>query len=165
MQWFCRITYLGILFFNFSSKNYRSKVYTYLEKLVILVTLSTEKLSLLFWIFLRFVMDLTRSSWNTTRVKNHFARRPLERFELHKTALDFNTQDPTRMRLKHRGPGGAWELSASEGSPELAHKRHWTAIELTTEWLAVVARPERSSASGGDGTGAARPRRCEVRRG
>jgi hypothetical protein len=66
-------------------------------------------------------------------VKIHFARGSLERFELHKTALGFNTQDPTRMRLRHRGPGGAWELAVGEGSPELAHKRHWTVIELTTE--------------------------------
>jgi hypothetical protein len=45
---FCRITDLSILLFNFSSKNYSSKVYTYLEKVVVPVTLSTEKLSLLF---------------------------------------------------------------------------------------------------------------------
>jgi hypothetical protein len=37
------------------------------------------------------------------------------------------------MNLQHRSLGGAGELAASEGSPELAHKRHWTAIELTTE--------------------------------
>jgi hypothetical protein len=41
---FCRITDLGILLFNFSSKNYSSKVYTYLEKVVVLVTMSTTKL-------------------------------------------------------------------------------------------------------------------------
>jgi hypothetical protein len=45
---FCRNTDLCILLFNFSSKNYSSKVYTYLEKVVVLVALSTEKLSLLF---------------------------------------------------------------------------------------------------------------------
>jgi hypothetical protein len=45
---FCRITDLGILLFNFSSKNYSSKLYTYLAKVVVPVTLSTEKLSLLF---------------------------------------------------------------------------------------------------------------------
>jgi hypothetical protein len=43
---FCRNIDLGILLFNFSSKNYSSKVYTYLEKLVVLVTQSTTKLSL-----------------------------------------------------------------------------------------------------------------------
>jgi hypothetical protein len=45
---FCRNTDLGILLFNFSSKNYSSKVYTYLEKVVVLVTLSTTKLGLQF---------------------------------------------------------------------------------------------------------------------
>jgi hypothetical protein len=45
---FCRITDLGILLFNFSSKNYSSKVYTYLKKVVVLVTQSTKKLGLLF---------------------------------------------------------------------------------------------------------------------
>jgi hypothetical protein len=36
------------LLFNFSSKNYISKVYTYLEKVVVLVPQSTTKLSLPF---------------------------------------------------------------------------------------------------------------------
>jgi hypothetical protein len=40
---FCRITDLGILHFYFSSKNCSSKVYTSLEKVVDLVTLSTTK--------------------------------------------------------------------------------------------------------------------------
>jgi hypothetical protein len=48
MYGFCRIIDLGILHFYFWSKNYSSKVYTYLEKVVVLVTLSTAKLSLLF---------------------------------------------------------------------------------------------------------------------
>jgi hypothetical protein len=37
------------------------------------------------------------------------------------------------MKTLHRGPGGTRELTAGEGSPEVAHKRHWTAIELTTK--------------------------------
>jgi hypothetical protein len=45
---FCRNTDLGILLLNFSSINYISKVYTYLEKVVVLVTQSTEKLGLPF---------------------------------------------------------------------------------------------------------------------
>jgi hypothetical protein len=48
---FCRITDLGILLFNFSSKQYSSKVYTYLEKVVVLATQSTTKLSLHFFDF------------------------------------------------------------------------------------------------------------------
>jgi hypothetical protein len=39
---------LGILHFYFSCKNCSSKVYTSLEKVVVLVTLSTTKLGLLF---------------------------------------------------------------------------------------------------------------------
>jgi hypothetical protein len=45
---FCRITDLGILLFHFPSKNYSSKVYTYVEKVVVLVTKNTTKLSLPF---------------------------------------------------------------------------------------------------------------------
>jgi hypothetical protein len=45
---FYRITDLGILHFYFSSKNCSSKVHTYLDKVVVLVILSTAKLSLLF---------------------------------------------------------------------------------------------------------------------
>jgi hypothetical protein len=37
------------------------------------------------------------------------------------------------MKSQHTGPGGAGELAAGEGSPELAHKLHGMAIELTTE--------------------------------
>jgi hypothetical protein len=48
MYGFCRITDLGILHFYFSSKDCISEVYTYLEKVVVLVTLSTANLSLLF---------------------------------------------------------------------------------------------------------------------
>jgi hypothetical protein len=29
------------------------------------------------------------------------------------------------MKSMHRDPGGIGELAAGEGSPELAHKRHW----------------------------------------
>jgi hypothetical protein len=48
MYGFCRITDLGILHFNFSSKTCSSKVYTCLEKVVVIVTQSTTKLSLHF---------------------------------------------------------------------------------------------------------------------
>jgi hypothetical protein len=51
MYGFRRITNLGILHFYFSSKNCSSKVCTYLENVVALVTLSTTKLSLLFLYF------------------------------------------------------------------------------------------------------------------
>jgi hypothetical protein len=45
---FCRNIDLGILHFYFSRKNCSSKVYTFLEKVVVLVTLSTTKLGLQF---------------------------------------------------------------------------------------------------------------------
>jgi hypothetical protein len=45
---FCRNIDLGILHFYFSSKNGSSKVYTSLEKVVVLVTLSIEKLGMQF---------------------------------------------------------------------------------------------------------------------
>jgi hypothetical protein len=45
---FCRNINLGFLLFNFSSQNYSSKVHTYLEKVVVLVTRNTKKLSLPF---------------------------------------------------------------------------------------------------------------------
>jgi hypothetical protein len=48
MYGFWRITDLGILHFYFSSENCSSRLYSYLEKVVVLATLSTEKLSLLF---------------------------------------------------------------------------------------------------------------------
>jgi hypothetical protein len=87
----------------------------------------------------------------------------LELFELHNAALGFNTQDPTKMRSMHRGPGGAGELAASEGSPELAHKRHWTAIELTTDRPAKEDWPGTSPAGDGGGSVAAGPLRLQFR--
>jgi hypothetical protein len=43
----------------------------------------------------------------------------------HNHALDLYSQVPARMKSMHRDPGGIGELAAGEGSPELAHKRHW----------------------------------------
>jgi hypothetical protein len=82
--------------------------------------------------FIRFY-DISKLQVKHTKGKIHFAARPLELSELHKSTLAFSTQNPARMNLHHRSPSGAGELAAGEGSPELAHKRHWTAIELTTE--------------------------------
>jgi hypothetical protein len=166
MYRFCRITDLVIFHFNFWSKNCISKVYTCFEKVVVLVTQSTTKWSLHFFgFFYDFILNLQVSAQTQKGVKIHFAKGPLELFEPHKTTLAFSTQNPTWMKSQHRGPGGAGELAAGEGSPELAHKRHGTAIELTTKWWAVVARPEWLPTSGGGGTGEARPQLREVRRG
>jgi hypothetical protein len=63
-----------------------------------------------------------------TKGEESFFTRVPGTFQLHNTALGFNTPDPTRMKLMHRGPGGVGELAAGEGLPELAHKRRWTAI-------------------------------------
>jgi hypothetical protein len=56
---FYRITDLGLLHFYFSSKNYSSKIYTPLEKVVVYVTLRITKLGLLFLDFLQFLIDFT----------------------------------------------------------------------------------------------------------
>jgi hypothetical protein len=41
---------------------------------------------------------------------------------------------------QHTGiPGGAWELAAGDGSPELADKRHGREIEITVGLLEAVA--------------------------
>jgi hypothetical protein len=60
MYGFCRNIDLGILLFNFSSKNYSSKAYTYMKKVVFLVTQSTTKFSLPIFDFRRFYIDFTK---------------------------------------------------------------------------------------------------------
>jgi hypothetical protein len=52
---FCRITDLGILLFNFSSKNHSSKVYTYLEEVVVLVTHHHKVVFSIFGFFYDFI--------------------------------------------------------------------------------------------------------------
>jgi hypothetical protein len=108
-------------------------------------------------------MDFTSCSQNTQKGKNHFSQESLEVFELHNPALGFNTQDPTRMKSMHRGPGGTGELATSEGSPELAQKRHWTTIELTTDRPAKEDWPGTSPAGDGGGSVAAGPLRLQFR--
>jgi hypothetical protein len=84
-------------------------------------------------------------------------------FQLHNAAPGFNTQDPTRMNLMHRGPGGTGELVAGEGSSELAHKRHWTSIELTMDRHAKEDWPRMSPAIDDGGSVATRPLRLRFR--
>jgi hypothetical protein len=77
---FCRNTDLGILLFNFLSKNYSSKVYTYWEKVVVLVTLSTKKIGFaVFRFFCGFIRILQVAAKSTQSGKNRFAKRPLKR--------------------------------------------------------------------------------------
>jgi hypothetical protein len=84
MYGFCRITDLGKSHFKFSSKNYSSKVYTCLVKVVVLVTQSRTKLCLH---FLDFYMIFARFSHNTKQKKNLLSPPPLEVLDFHKTAL------------------------------------------------------------------------------
>jgi hypothetical protein len=67
------------------------------------------------------------------------------------------------MKSMHRGPGGTGELATSEGSPELAQKRHWTTIELTTDRPAKEDWPGTSPAGDGGGSVAAGPLRLQFR--
>jgi hypothetical protein len=98
-------------------------------------------------------MDFTRSSQSTQKGKIHFAIRPLELSEPHKSTLAFNTQTPTRLKCPHRDPSGARELAAGEGPPELGNKRHLAAIRHTRARLGCLVWPERSLTGGGDGAG------------
>jgi hypothetical protein len=81
MYGFCRVIDLGILHFYFSSKNCSSKVYTYLEKVVVLVTISTEKLSLLFLDFLQFLIGFTSFSRSIAKGKESFCDSPPGTFQ------------------------------------------------------------------------------------
>jgi hypothetical protein len=77
---FCRNIDRGILYFYFSSKKCSSKVYTSLEKVVDIVTLSTTKLVLQFLDFSVICYGFHKSQLKHTRgVRNLFARRTLER--------------------------------------------------------------------------------------
>jgi hypothetical protein len=78
---FCRITDLGILHFNFSSKNCSSKLYTCLEKVVVLVTLSTAKSSLLFLDFSTMLYDFSKLQVKHTKEEGTFCEWPLENFK------------------------------------------------------------------------------------
>jgi hypothetical protein len=88
---FCRITNLGILLFNFSNKNCSSKVYTYLEKVVVLVTLRTTKLSLIFLDFftiLYWIYKLQPKHSKGIRILLHAG--PWEDWKAHRSALSLH---------------------------------------------------------------------------
>jgi hypothetical protein len=89
-------------------------------------------------------MDFTRSSQSTQKGKSHFVMRPLELSEPHRSTLAFNTRTPTTLKSAHRDPGGARELAAGEGPPELCNKRHLVAIRHTRARLGCLVWPERS---------------------
>jgi hypothetical protein len=102
-------------------------------------------------------------SKHTTKEESIRTRVPTT-FNLHKSALESNTQVLESKDSHRHVPGGGGKLAASDVGSGLANKYHRIVIGLTLDLLAVVAWPERSSASGGCGVGAARPRRREVRR-
>jgi hypothetical protein len=85
MYGFCRITDLGISYFNFSSKNCSSKVYTCLEKVVVLVTQSTAKLSLQFFDFSVILYDFSKLQVKHTKGEDTFCECPLENFKISQT--------------------------------------------------------------------------------
>jgi hypothetical protein len=150
---FCRIIYLGTLLFNFSSKNYSSKVYTYLEKVVVLVTQSTTKLSLPFLDFSTILYQFykfqpTHKGW----VESLCTQAPGS-FKSSQVCPRFPTLCPDG--------GGA--LAGGEVRLGEANKRAGSVIGLTLDRLVVKVRPGRSPASGGNGAEAARPRRLERR--
>jgi hypothetical protein len=72
MYGFCRITDLGKPHYNFSSKNYSSKVYTCFVKVVVLVTQSTEKLDLQFLDFFTILYGIYKSLAKHTRGEESF---------------------------------------------------------------------------------------------
>jgi hypothetical protein len=117
----CRITDQGILHFNVSSKNYSSKVYTCLEKVVVLVTQSTTKLSLhfldfstiLYWIY-KLLLKHSKGVRSILRVgpwdfSNHTTLPP-----------NFITQSLQKFKGRTGPPGGAGEFAAGEGD-----RRSW----------------------------------------
>jgi hypothetical protein len=112
-----------------------------------------------FGLFYNFISNLQVAVETQQGVKNHFARRHLELFEPHKSTLAFSTKNPTRLKPMHRDAGGAGELAAGEGAPELGNKRHLAAIRRTRARLGVVAGPVMSPVSGSGRAVEARPRR------
>jgi hypothetical protein len=154
LRGFCRNTNLSILHSYFSGKNYSSKVYTPLEKVVVLGIQSTEKLSLLFLDFSMIFNRFYKFQLKHIKGENLFTPSPLEVFKSSQPYPRFPSPEP----------GGEGELAGGKVEHGVANKRRGSAIGLTTECLAVVARPEGSPASGG-GAGATGPRRLEVRRG
>jgi hypothetical protein len=116
-------TDLGKMDFNFSCKNRNSKVYTSLEKIVGLVTRSTEKLILHFRIFLWFIWILQASAKTHKRVKNLFMRRPLERFGGSQKYPQFAQNTLERSQASQCGP---WAKGAARlGEIWRGRRRGW----------------------------------------
>jgi hypothetical protein len=136
MYGFCRIIDLGKTHFNFSSKNYRSKVYTFFAENVDLVTLSTTKLVCQFLYF----STILYRFYNLQA--NHEGR---ERIFLYTGPWNYwiFTKIPltlTRRSLQNPHPrqevlGGVGGFAAGEVRPVLIHKRARQACRLTSGLL------------------------------
>jgi hypothetical protein len=104
MYGFCRTTDLGKIDFYFSWKNYSSNVYTSFIKVVVLVTKSTAKLVLQFWIFLQFYMDFTAKTLKGVKIL--FTKRPLESFGCSQLCPWFARNTLERAQTPQCGPRG-----------------------------------------------------------
>jgi hypothetical protein len=80
MYGFCRITDLEISHSNFSNKNYSSKVYAYLKKVVVLVTKSTTKLDLPFFDFSTILYRFYKFQSKHTKGEDPFCKQTLGTF-------------------------------------------------------------------------------------
>jgi hypothetical protein len=131
--------------FLFFKQNYNSNVYTHLEKVVVLVTVSTAKLGLL---FLDFSTILQGAGLIHKTGNNLFALRTLE-------LLKSSHKSPWFLPL---GPDGGGKLAGGEVEHGQENKRWGSSIRLTRDRWVAVDRPEECPASGGGGAAAARPR-------
>jgi hypothetical protein len=93
---FCIITDLGILYFYFSSKNCSSKVYTSLGKVVVLVSLSTTKLSLQFSDFSVMLYDFSKSQLKHTKEGESFHECPPGKIRRFTTMPSLCAQTPEK---------------------------------------------------------------------
>jgi hypothetical protein len=132
MYGFCRITDLGILHFNFSSRNCSSKVYTCFGKVVALVTQSTTKLSLHFFgFFYDFILNLQVSAITHKGVKIHFAKGPPGTFQ----------KITDRPLVCTKLPGTTWGFamwSKGQGAARLAGFRRGRRRGWPGKWGKVV---------------------------
>jgi hypothetical protein len=80
MYRFCRITDLGKSYFNFSSKNYSSKVYTCFVKVVVLVIQSTAKLGLQFVDFCKILYGFYKPLDQREKLEESFSTQAPRKF-------------------------------------------------------------------------------------
>jgi hypothetical protein len=93
-----------------------------LEKVVVLVSLSTAKLSLLFWIFLQFLIDFTSFSHNTQRRIESLCIWAPGNFKLFTKMPSVPPWSRRRWRARRRR-GGARAGKQATGNCDWAHPR------------------------------------------